>query len=316
MQPIVPMEPVSSESIPEGEKWIAQIKWDGVRVLTYYDGNHVRLFNRKRRERTHHYPELTDVGSYCVAKSVILDGEVIALGENGKPSFHDVMKRDGIRRLERVQEVKKLVPVHYLVFDLIYYNGNWINRRPFQERSALLTKIIRPQEQVQPVFSHPDGKALFEAIKRQGMEGIVLKRTDAPYFIGEKKDVWLKVKNLHVVTAVIGGFTLRGESMNALLLGLYDREGKLWYIGHAGTGKLSSEEWRALAARLQSAVTAKRPFVNKPERQGGAFWVRPYITVNVKYAGWTNRRFLRQPSVQALADVPAHECRLPGETFH
>ncbi|MDB5052920.1 MAG: ligase [Bacilli bacterium] len=95
LEPVIPFEPIRSNSIPEGSVWIHQIKWDGVRVLTYYDGFKCRLFNRKLNERTNQYPELLDVKSYCHSDSVILDGEIIALGSDGKPSFHEVMRRDG-----------------------------------------------------------------------------------------------------------------------------------------------------------------------------------------------------------------------------
>src|SRR4051812_46226333 len=110
MKPIIPMEPLSGELIPQGHEWISQVKWDGVRVLTYHDGHEVRLYNRKLHERTFHYPELTHIRSYCDADSVILDGEIIALGSDGNPSFHEVMRRDGIRRMEKVAQAKKVVP--------------------------------------------------------------------------------------------------------------------------------------------------------------------------------------------------------------
>src|SRR3954462_10905636 len=116
------MEPVSSDTIPKGDDWIAQVKWDGVRVLTYADNQTVRLYNRKRNERTLHYPEITNIDHYCSSRSVILDGEVIALGENGKPAFHEVMKRDGLRNLERLKMVGDSVPIIYMIFDVIYLN--------------------------------------------------------------------------------------------------------------------------------------------------------------------------------------------------
>src|SRR3954471_6170842 len=103
LEPIFAMEPVSSATIQSGEDWIAQIKWDGVRILTYADDQEVRLYNRKKNERTLHYPEVTNISEYCTSHSVILDGEVIVLGEDGKPSFHDVMRRDGLRKLERLK---------------------------------------------------------------------------------------------------------------------------------------------------------------------------------------------------------------------
>lgn len=310
MEPILPMEPQSSDTIPQGEDWIAQVKWDGVRVLTYYDGQRVRLFNRKLNERTYHYPELHEIRSYCNAQSVILDGEIVALGSDGKPSFHEVMRRDGIRRMEKVSRYQSIVPVTYMIFDIIFLNGEWLNRMAFGERMEILQKVIHTGDQVQLVASEPDGETLFEVIRQHDMEGIVLKQIHSPYLIGEKKDVWRKVKNYHDLIAVIGGFTLNGGIVNAILLGLYDEQGQLWYIGHTGTGKLTQQEWRELTDQLRPGVIRERPFVNKPERESDAYWVRPELTVKIQYAEWTEGRALRQPSIQSIVDVQPTECKI------
>jgi bifunctional non-homologous end joining protein LigD len=308
MKPILPMEPTGSESIPQGQDWIAQVKWDGVRVLTYYDGDNVRLYNRKINERTRHYPEITDIRSYCDAGSAILDGEVIALGPDGRPSFHEVMRRDGLRRMEKVPQMQRAVPITYMIFDVVYKDGVWLDRRPLQERMEILAAMIKPDHHVQLVSSHDEGRALFDVVKQHGLEGIVMKKRTSPYFIGEKRDVWQKIKNYRDLIAAIGGFTLRDGIVNAVLLGLYDDQGRFWYIGHTGTGKLTHQQWKELTARLAPTVVKERPFVNKPERHADAFWVQPTLTAKIKYAEWTEGRSLRQPSIQAFVDVPPYEC--------
>jgi bifunctional non-homologous end joining protein LigD len=310
MKPIIPMEPVLTETIPHGDNWIAQVKWDGVRVLTYYIDQEVRLYNRNLHERTFHYPELQSVETYCRAKSVILDGEVIALGADGKPSFHDVMRRDGLRKLDQVKFVQSLVPVTYMIFDVLYMNGKWIHHSPLQERMELLNGMIEPNDCIQLVSSFPDGHALYEAIKQQGMEGIVLKQLDSPYRIGEKHKDWRKKKFVRDLHAVIGGFTLRDGVVNAVLLGLFDEQGDLRYIGHTGTGKFTIPERQQLTQRLISFVTPNRPFRNQPQRQSGVYWVRPVVTVKIQYLAWTKGRSLRQPVLQALVDVPPDACKL------
>lgn len=174
LTPLFPFEPISTEAIPVGPQWIGQVKWDGVRILTYYDGQEVKLFNRKLNERTFHYPEVTDLRSYCHADSVILDGEIIALGPDGKPSFYEVMKRDGLRRLEKVSQIQKLVPVTYMVFDVLYWNDEWVTSYPLSERQQILAKIITPTTHVQLVENFADGDALYRVIEAQGMEGIMM----------------------------------------------------------------------------------------------------------------------------------------------
>ncbi|MFD1677023.1 DNA ligase [Alicyclobacillus fodiniaquatilis] len=309
MEPIVPFEPVRHETIPLTGEWIAQIKWDGVRLLTYDDGRGVWLGNRRGRDRTKHYPELVEVQRYCRCQSVILDGEVIALGPDGKPSFHEVMRRDGIRRMERVEGMLSVAPITYMVFDVLYLNGVWLTKRPFTERQNMLADILLPDQSVQLVTNHNDATALFEVVKEFGMEGIVMKRPESPYLVAGKNDNWVKVKNYKDVVAVIGGYTLADSGkVNALLLGLYNGEGELWYIGHSGTGKLTEKEWGALTGILQLQEIDERPFANTPDRRKNAYWIVPKYTVKVQFAEWTSHGTLRQASIQAFVDMDPHKC--------
>lgn len=308
MEPIVPFEPVRAADIPAGPDWIHQIKWDGVRILAYYDGGPLRLFNRKKRERTAQYPELTSP-SYCKASSFILDGEVIALAADGKPSFHEVMRRDGIRTLSRVPQAVQSVPIAYMVFDILYCDGEWTIDRPLSERQRLLEERLVPSRAVQPVASHPDGAALFDVIRSHGMEGIVSKKTDSAYATGGKDTRWVKVKNYGDVVAVIGGFRMEEGVVRAVLAGLY-REGRLLFIGKVGTGKLSAADWRELTERLTAIETPVCPFAGRHEEFRGARWVKPLLTAKIRYSEWRlhEGRTMRQPSIQAFVDKPPEEC--------
>lgn len=314
--PITPFEPVATEHINDHSQWIAQVKWDGVRVLTYYDGESVHLYNRKKNARTHHYPELTAIHSYCRADSVILDGEVIALGPHGKPSFHEVMRRDGIRRMARVQHVKRNVPITYMIFDVIYYNGKWLDKLTLHERMDVLSHIISPNDDVQLVTSHNEKKTLFEVVKAQQMEGIVIKDLNSTYLISGKDERWQKKKNYQDLIAVVGGVTYRDGIVNAVLLGLYDSSGRFWYIGHAGTGKLKKDEWRALTKRVQPLIISEQPFVNTPERSKDAVWTKTEITVKIQFIEWTKGGTLRQPSIQAFVDAHPEDCVFTAPRLH
>ncbi|SFU92997.1 ATP-dependent DNA ligase [Alicyclobacillus macrosporangiidus] len=314
MKPVTPMEPKAADRPPAGAEWIAQVKWDGVRVLVYRDDGGVRLYNRHRRDRTWHYPELLDAEAYCTASSVILDGEVVALGLDGKPDFHEVMRRDGVRRRERVAALQRAVPVFYMVFDILYCDGAWVTAWPLEQRLALLRRVIRPTAHVRCVDDHADGAELFERTRVLGLEGIVCKRRDAPYRVGEKRGDWLKVKHVHDLNAVIGGYTIGEDGgMGAVLLGVYDRAGRLWYVGHTGSGRLPSAEWRALADVLGPLRVPEAPFFRRPGRSRGAQWVRPDITVRVTYSTWTPGRSLRTPVLQAVLDLPAAACVWPPD---
>lgn len=304
LKPIIPFEPISASAdrIPSGPDWIAQIKWDGVRMLAYFDGTSSRLFNRRLNERTQQYPEFTDVRSYCRARSVILDGEMIALAD-GKPSFHEIMKRDQLRTGSKIVQAITRTPVTYMIFDIVYCNGEWVNGKTLAERQSLLSQMIVPSERVQTAGNVTDGNALLKVMQSHRMEGIVCKNLSSAYTFDGKDKRWQKVKLFRDLYAVVGGVTFRGKVVNALLLGLYDDQGTLYYIGHAGTGKVTQAEWEALTRRVQPLEVKERPFRNVPERNKDAVWIRPQLVVKVQYLEWTPDSMLRHPSIQSFIET-------------
>jgi len=307
--PIHPFEPVSSNTVPEGQDWISQIKWDGVRILSYWNGEETKLYNRKLNERTNTFPELTNIRSYTNADSIILDGEVIALDHNGNPSFHEVMRRDGIRRLDRVKFVMEAVPIYYMIFDILYYNGEWVNDKTLKERLELLSSVITPNKQVQVVPINNDNQALFEVSKQHGLEGIVCKNLNSRYIIDGKNSHWQKIKNYKDIIAVIGGVTYRSGIVNSILVGLYDDEDRFWYIGHVGTGKLTHAEWKQLTKVIEAIKIEKNPFSNQPKRVKEIQWIDPLLTVKVQFIEWTEGHSLRQPSIQAFVNQEPKTCK-------
>lgn len=309
LNPIKPFEPIVADQLPHGEGWTTQVKWDGVRMLVYYDGNEVRLINRKGHERTLQYPEYGTVSSYCKANSVILDGEMIAITE-GRPSFHQVMKRDSRRRSQEIEAAVGRIPVTYMVFDVLYRDGRWLNNLPLIERQAILEEIIIPSERVQLVQNYPNPEQLLEVMRQNGWEGIVCKDLSSTYVMGGKDKRWQKRKIFMDLYAAVGGVTYRDGTVNALLLGLYDEEGDLHYIGHAGTAKFTVSDWRKITELTNALRVTKRPFVEEPERSKGATWIRPSLTVKVQFLEWTPGGTMRHPVIQAIADVPSEQCVL------
>ncbi|PYI52907.1 RNA ligase family protein [Paenibacillus flagellatus] len=302
LKPIVPFEPVRAEQAPTGPNWVAQIKWDGVRMLAYGDGPETRLWNRRGNERTMQYPEFADVRRYCNASSVILDGEMIALDSAGKPSFHEIMKRDRLRTESKIAQAISRVPVTYMIFDVVYCNGEWATGMPLGERQRLLERIVVPGERVQLVRNVTDPNALLGVMRSHRMEGIVCKDLTSGYALDGKDDRWRKIKLFRDMYAVVGGVTYRDKLVNALLLGLYDPGGTLYYIGHAGTGKLTQADWRRLTERVQPMRIGDRPFANVPERNKDAVWIRPELVVKVQFLEWTPDGIMRHPSIQTFAE--------------
>ncbi|MFS0836650.1 DNA ligase [Paenibacillus sp. 1P03SA] len=310
LTPVIPFEPISSSKMPEGENWITQIKWDGIRMLHYFDGTETRLFNRKMNERTLQYPELLDTQKFCRADSVILDGEIICL-DNNKPSFHEVMRRESLKQRAKIQLAVNQIPVSYMVFDILYFNGEWVTDRSLRDRQKLLHNVLVPNDHVQIVPNFTDGHALFEVMKQHQMEGVVYKDLQSTYSLNGKDGRWRKHKIFVDLYAVVGGVTFRDRVVNSLLLGLYDDEGKeLTYIGHAGTGKLTRKDWMDITALVNESAVENRPFVNVPLRQKDAVWIRPALTVKVEFLEFTPAKTMRHPSIQAIVDVSPQNCTL------
>lgn len=307
LSPLVPFEPISTENIPQGDNWIGQVKWDGVRMLLYFDGYDVNLFNRRLNNRNLQYPELSSITKYCSAQSVILDGEIIALND-GKPSFHHVMKRDSIRNEGNVKITQKRIPIIFMIFDILYYNGNFVIDQPLCKRQNILENIIIPNDFIQIVSNHPEPNLLYKAVVDHELEGIIIKDLSSKYVIAGKDKRWQKKKVLKDIFSVVGGVTYRGGIVNALLLGLYDEEGQLWYIGHAGTGKLTQQDWRSLTQVTNDLKIPERPFTNVPERCKEATWIKPQLVVKVNFLEWTHYKSLRQPSIQSIVNIDAKEC--------
>ncbi|MEK3795761.1 DNA ligase [Paenibacillus sp. FSL R7-0204] len=314
LQPVTPFEPVLASVLPSGEQWIAQIKWDGVRMISYYDGSHAELINRRGNRRTLQYPELAEPGSYCRAGSFILDGEIIALS-GGKPSFHEVMRRDSLKNEAAIRAVQPQVPVLYMVFDILYCDGIWLLDEPLSRRQELLKEMLLPHPHVQQVPSYPDPAQLLAAARQGSLEGIVCKDMHSTYAPGGKDKRWQKLKIISDVTAVAGGVTFRDGIVNALLFGLYDDAGRLHYIGHAGAGKMTVQDWRTLTGRVPGLVTEHMPFADLPQRSSGSVWIKPELVFKLHFLEWNPSGTFRQPVIQAQVELPAHSCSLSQRGF-
>ncbi len=316
LQPLPPFEPISASSPPSGDEWIAQIKWDGVRMLLYHDGEEVRLYNRRLNERTMQYPELLQVDEFCSAKSVILDGEIIAFDEDKRVSFQEVMKRDRLLKPDRIRQAVTGVPVTYMVFDILYCSGEWLVERPLSKRQQVLQDVLKPSPQVQIVQNFEDGEALFNLMRQYRMEGVVYKDRTSTYGINGKDGRWRKLKVLEDLYAIVGGATFRGKTVNSLLLGVYDEAGKLLYIGNAGAGRFTQRDWELVTQALLQMKTEICPFEYVPPPQAkGVMWVRPFLVIRVEYLELTRSGTLRQPTIQGVASqIPLHECTV--HQFH
>ncbi|MGH2969063.1 MAG: non-homologous end-joining DNA ligase [Solirubrobacteraceae bacterium] len=302
---------------PEDGRWAYEIKWDGVRAIGYVTGGRLRLASRNGRDITPRYPELRELGRALGSEEAVLDGEVVAFGEDGRPSFQRLQRRMHLTSDSVVRRLARSEPVAYVIFDLLYLDGRSLLGLPYAERRERLLALGLDG----PVWQTPahrvgDGAALLEATRAQGLEGIIAKRLDCPYTPGRRSPYWLKVKNVRRTDVVIGGW-LAGEGnrsgrLGALVVGYHDEGGDLRYAGRVGTG-FDGRELERLGALLAERARADSPFAGRQPPKQTRF-VEPELVCSIEYSEWTQASTLRQPSYKGLRDdVDPAAVRGPGE---
>ena len=284
--------PMLAESITEpfdSPEWLFEIKWDGYRAVAFVENGKIRLVSRNQNDLTGRYPELKDMAGFIKAKNAILDGEVVALDEQGKASFSLMQQRTGFRPGAKRAVANAEVPVLYYAFDLIYADGEDWRRVPLEGRKRKLASLITVGDSLR--FSdhyEQHGKALFQIASDNGLEGIVAKRRVSCYEERRSRD-WLKIKIRHRLECVVGGFTEPEGSrahFGSLVLGLYDNQGRLLHVGQAGSGfnqKSLAEIWKM----LKKLETSKNPFFGEVEALRRVSWVKPELVAEIEYAEWT-----------------------------
>ena len=301
----------------DNPQWLFEIKWDGYRAVAFLEGGKVRLVSRNQNDMTRQYPELSDLPNYVRARTVILDGEIVALDEHGRPSFSLMQHRTGISgNGRRVKTADRSVPIAYFVFDLLYLDGYDLMRVDLEKRKDLLSGLVAGNGLVRYSDHHLEqGVALYKAARQQGLEGIVAKRRNSCYEQKRSRE-WLKMKITRRQECVIGGYTdPRGsrEHFGSIVLGLYDDKGRLLHVGQAGSGfteKTHEEMWQL----LKKLKTDKNPFANKVESTRGVHWVKPELVAEIKFSEWTHETAggglkMRAPVYQGLRqDKPPREC--------
>jgi bifunctional non-homologous end joining protein LigD len=287
---IHPMLAESVEKAFDGPEWLFEIKRDGYRAIAFIDGGKVRLVSRNQNDLTPRYPELKDMAKFIQAKTAILDGEVVALDEDGKASFSLMQQRTGFRPGGRRAVGNADVPVLYYAFDLLYLDGYDWRRVPLEERKRKLASLVKAGDALR--FSdhyERNGKALFEMARQKGLEGIVAKKRASFYEERRSRD-WLKIKIRRTVDAVVGGYTEPEGSrahFGSLVLGLYDKKGRLIHVGQAGSG-FDQKSLTEISKVLKKIETKKNPFFGEVEALRKVFWVKPELVAEIEFAEWTD----------------------------
>jgi bifunctional non-homologous end joining protein LigD len=307
-----PMLAVAGELPPDAPVWRFEFKWDGVRALAYSEGGRLRLLSRGDRDVTATYPEVRGLGEVLGSCQVVLDGEVVALDEAGRPSFEALQPRMNVDGAAKVRRLAARIPVTYMVFDLLHLDGASTLSLPYRERRRLLDGLaLAGDHWVVPPSHEGPGADVLGAARAAGLEGVVAKRADSPYRPGQRSREWLKVKLLRTQEVVVGGWSpgqgARAERIGALLVGI-PTDGGLAYAGKVGTG-FSDESLAELRSLLAPLRRPGPPFsTSVPAADAtGATWVEPAVVGEVRFSEWTRAGKLRQASWRGLRPTRAPE---------
>ena len=288
------------DRVPQGEGWLHEIKFDGYRILCRINNGRISLITRNRQDWTERLNFLAQAATELPLDNALLDGEVVALNENGTTNF---------QLLQNSLSTHATDSLAYYVFDLLHLNGNDLMQLPLRTRKETLSDILKPKGS-SPAIRYSehwlgDGDSLYDEACRSGLEGVVSKRADQPYKPGRGRD-WVKTKCVQNQEFVICGFTDPAGSragLGALLVGVHDERGRLVYAGKVGTG-FSRQSLTDLRSRLDSLVAKATPFINPPRgaEARGVHWVKPELIGAISFAEWTSDNMLRHPSFQGLRE--------------
>ena len=298
--PFLPMEPTLCQAAFDDTDYGFQVKWDGVRIIAHVKNGIVELFNRKKLIRTKQYPEIVSLLPKLFKSDIILDGEMIVIND-GKPSFSQLIRRDFAVDERTIKNLKNMIPVTYVAFDILYNDGKSLVTHPFQFRDELLKSLLPSKDPVVVTDTFPEtGIALFSVVKQAGLEGVVAKKLESHYHIGRKNSDWLKIKNRRTLSAIIGGYLSEGQEVRSLFLGVFQDDGFL-YIGRAGSG-MTYQESRLLFERLQKSGSPYCPFINPPiaNKKQIPHWVNPSIEVLIEYMDFTDDGYIRHPVIKQI----------------
>lgn len=308
--------------LPTGKDWVFEPKYDGMRVIADVSARSVRLVTRNGKDKSAQFPELVLALrglAERAGRALVLDGEVVARSKRRTRGtspeageFQQLQARMHLRDHDEILRLAIESPVSFVLFDMLRDGRTALATKPWSERREHLDELFDeaadPKDRTLLISpASPKGATMLAKARRAGWEGIIAKRTDAKYRPGVRSDAWLKLKLLFRAEFVVGGFTEPRKSrshIGALLLGAYDGDGKLVYVGHTGGG-FTREGLAEMYGRLEKLERRTSPFTTTPRTNETPHWVQPKVVVEVKFAEWTADRLLRQPIFLGVRDDKA-----------
>jgi bifunctional non-homologous end joining protein LigD len=306
---VTPMLATAGKLPAKDEGWAFEFKWDGVRAICHAEPGRLTFRTRNLNDVTSRYPELSVMTRAVGHRRLVLDGEVVAFDEEGRPSFEALQQRMHLADSAKVKRVADRSPVSYVLFDVLWADGVSLLSETYESRREILERLGLESERVRlspSVVGH--GKAVFETARKQQMEGVVAKRLDSSYEPGRRASGWVKVKLVTREDFLIGGWIpgtgKREDRIGALLLGERQPDGTLRHVGRAGTG-FTQAELDMLAKRLAPLRRDDSPFDNGPKLPREAVFVDPALSCEVEFLARTREGVLRAPSYKGLREDTA-----------
>jgi bifunctional non-homologous end joining protein LigD len=328
----IDLDSLPTERLPEGiepmlarmaplpqpdDGWAFEITWDGVRALGAVAEGGWRMWSRRGEDVTARYPELGALAEALPGRTAVLDGEIVALDPDGRPSFQLLQGRMGLTSVAMVRRRVAEAPVDYMIFDLLHLDGHSTRELPYPDRRRLLESLDLNGPRWHTPRSHAGGGNLFEAARRQGLEGVVGKRLDSPYRPGKRTGEWIKQRVWRRQEFVIGGYIpgegSRQDRVGSLLVGYYDKRAselakgerqRLIFAGGVGSG-LRQSDIDFLTEELNKRRRDDSPFeVGAPRGPKArlAIFCEPELVCEVSWTQWTDEGTLRQPAFKGMRD--------------
>ena len=288
----------------DNEDWVFEVKWDGVRAILLRDKAKgiTEIQSRNGKNITHRYPEILKAIDSVIIKSnesIVIDGEIVVLNEEGIPDFQRHQRRMNVESQRDVEFLSNDMPATYFVFDILYIDGKSVEELDFVDRRKILDTVVAKGSKRLCISEYIEekGKALFKSVVERRLEGIVAKYKHSKYRQGIRSSGWLKIKGLLTQDCVVIGYTKgegnRQEYFGSLILATYDK-GKLRFIGHSGSG-FGFDQLEETLRLMQRFRTDKCPVDTVPYVNGHPIWLRPELVAEVKFSGWTQDMIMRSP---------------------
>jgi bifunctional non-homologous end joining protein LigD len=302
---IVPMLATAGKLPPDERNWSFEVKWDGVRAIAYAQPGRLRLESRNLNDITDAYPEVRGLIEQLGMREAVLDGEIVAFDDAGRPSFERLQRRMHVHTPSSVRRLAASMPVVYAIFDLLYLEGRTLMALPYADRRRRLESLELGGPAWRVPANHPgEGSRLLAATESQGLEGVVAKRLDSRYESGRRTGAWLKIKHTLRQELVIGGWIpgegRRTDRIGALLMG-YHEDGTFRYAGRVGTG-FTERTLDDLARRLAPLRRETTPFDAAPKLPRATVYVEPCLVAEIEFREWTGERVMRAPSYKGLRE--------------